>query len=147
MSIYNKKSAQEWIINLIQKHKHSEMIFSLSFNNDNIKVYGDLCPNNPSVRRTWEWIIPFKNINSVDLEQNLNPRYASFTIRARLFKSFKQINLNEANNLNPKSIFKNKKFIKESKVKDVGITISNSIINDDSFNINQLKEIFNLAIS
>mgnify|MGYP000194304068 CR=1 FL=1 len=147
MSIYNKKSAQEWIINLIQKHKHSNMIFSLSFNNDNIKVYGDLCPNDPSVRRTWEWIIPFKNINSVDLKQSQNPLYVHFIIRARLFKSFKKINLNEANNLNPKSVFKNMKFIKESKVKEVEIVISNSITNDDNFNINHLKEIFNLAIS
>ena len=39
------------------------------------------------------------------------------------------------------------KFIKESKVKEVQIVISNSITNDDDFNIKQLKDIFNLAIS
>ena len=146
MSISNKKSAQEWITNLIQKHKHSNMIFSISFNNDNIKVYGDLCPDVPSVRRTWEWIVPFKSIKSVDLKQSQNPLYFHFTISAKLFKSFKKINLNEANNLNPKSVFKNMKFIKESKVKEVEIVISNSITND-AFNIKQLKYIFNLAIS
>ena len=147
MSISNKKSAQEWITNLIQKHKHSNMIFSISFNNDNIKVYGDLCPDDPSIRRTWEWIVPFKSIKSVDLEQSQNPLYFHLTISARLFKSFKKINLNEANNLNPKSVFKNMKFIKESKVKEVDIVISNSITNDDDFNIKQLKDIFNVAIS
>ena len=91
MSISNKKSAQEWITNLIQKHKHSNMIFSISFNNDNIKVYGDLCPDDPSIRRTWEWIVPFKSIKSVDLEQSQNPLYFHFIISARLFKSFKKI--------------------------------------------------------
>mgnify|MGYP001246529384 CR=1 FL=1 len=147
MTISNKNSAQEWIINLIQKHKHKNMIFSLSFNNDNIKVYGDLCPDDPSVRRTWEWIVPFKSIKSIDLEQSQNSIYSNLNISARLFKSFKRINLNEANNLNPKSVFKNIKFIKEAKVKEVGINISNSIFNDDDFNIKQLKDIFNLAIS
>ena len=146
MSIYNKKSAQEWITNLIQKHKHKNMMFDLSFNNDNIIVYGDLCPDDPSVRRTWEWIIPFKSIKSVDLKQSQNPLYFDFTISAKLFKTFKQINLNEANNLNPKSVFKNMKFIKESKVKEVNVVISNSVTNDN-FNIKQLKNIFNLAIS
>ena len=144
--IIKSKSAQEWIIKLIQKHKHKNMMFSLSFNNDNIIVYGDLCPDVPSVRRTWEWIVPFKSIKSVDLKQSQNPLYFHFTISAKLFKSFKKINLNEANNLNPKSVFKNMKFIKESKVKEVEIVISNSITND-AFNIKQLKYIFNLAIS
>ena len=146
MNINNKISAQEWIINLIQKHNHKNMIFTLSFNNDYIKVYGDMCPNEPSVRRTWEWIIPFKSIKSVDLKQSQNPLYFHFTISAKLFKTFKQINLNEANNLNPKSVFKNMKFIKESKVKEVEVVISNSVSNDN-FNIKQLKNIFNLAIS
>lgn len=49
MTMTNKKSTQEWIVNLIQKHKHKNMIFSLSFNNDNIKVYGDLCPDVPII--------------------------------------------------------------------------------------------------
>ena len=146
MNTYNKKSAQEWIINLIQKHKHKNMIFNLSFKNDYIKVYGDLCPENPSVRRTWEWIVPFNSIRSVDLEQSQNPIYFHFTIKARLFNSFKKINLNESNNLNPKSVFKNMKFIKETKVKEVEIVISNSITNEE-INIKHLKDIFNLAIS
>jgi hypothetical protein len=122
------------------------MIFNLSFKNDYIKVYGDLCPENPSVRRTWEWIVPFSSIKSVDLERSQNPIYFHFTIKARLFKSFKKINLNESNNLNRKSVFKNMKFIKESKVKEVEIVISNSITNDE-INIKHLKDIFNLAIS
>lgn len=146
MNTNNKKSAQEWIINLIQKHKHKNMIFNLSFKNDYIKVYGDLCPEDPSVRRTWEWIVPLNSIKNVDLKPSQNPIYFHFTIKARLFKSFRKINLNESNNLNPKSVFKNMKFIKESKVKEVEIVISNSITNDE-INIKHLKDIFNLAIS
>ena len=147
MTLYNKKSAQKWITNIVQKHNHSNMIFDISFNNDNIYIYGDLCPNDPCVRRTWKWIVHFKSINKVDLERNQNPLYLDITLRARLFKSFKRINLNEKNNLDPKSVFKNIKFVKESKVKEVKVILSNSIIRNKDFSIELLKENFKLATS
>lgn len=143
--IESKKDAQHWISNTIEKYNCHHK-FTIRFEYDKFIVFADFSPDDQKWRRTWEYIVPFKSLANIKIAINDNPVYQLIDIefKAKLFRSFKKINLNEQNNLN--TSFEVGRFIKESKVSDFRIILSNDIVFDNEFDIDKLNEAFRLAI-